>query len=96
MGATFGLVSKTIFGARIDMNWLRRNFDGHDKDSTKVQGEQHARVYIFMVIGGLLMPDKSRNLVHIRWLLKLITLEKWANSARVQPCWRRCTGRYVG
>ncbi|MBA0857810.1 hypothetical protein Goshw_017637, partial [Gossypium schwendimanii] len=24
------------------------------------------------LIGGILMPDKSRNLVHIRWLLHLM------------------------
>ncbi|KAH1107973.1 hypothetical protein J1N35_011741, partial [Gossypium stocksii] len=41
-------------------------------DSTKVQREKHARVYILMIIGGLLMSDKSRNLVHLRWLLKLV------------------------
>ncbi|MFQ6663167.1 hypothetical protein Gotur_030792 [Gossypium turneri] len=25
-----------------------------------------------MIIGGYLMPDLSRNLVHLRWLLKLV------------------------
>ncbi|KAG8498868.1 hypothetical protein CXB51_005282 [Gossypium anomalum] len=47
-----------VAGAQIDMNWLRRNFGGLDKELTKVQREQHARVYILMIIEGLLMPDR--------------------------------------
>ncbi|MBA0701606.1 hypothetical protein Goari_000028 [Gossypium aridum] len=34
--------------------------------------EQYARVYILQIIEGILMLDKSRNLVHLRWLLELI------------------------
>ncbi|MBA0703248.1 hypothetical protein Goari_022438, partial [Gossypium aridum] len=30
-------VLETIYRARIDMNWLRRNFNGLDEDLTKVQ-----------------------------------------------------------
>ncbi|KAG8473347.1 hypothetical protein CXB51_035459 [Gossypium anomalum] len=61
-----------IYGARIDMNCLKRNFSGLDADSIEVQREQHTQAYVFMIIGGLLMPNKSRNLVHLRWLLKLV------------------------
>ncbi|KAG8485997.1 hypothetical protein CXB51_019350 [Gossypium anomalum] len=32
---------------------------------------QYARAYILEMIGGYLMLDLSRNLVHLRWLLKL-------------------------
>ncbi|KAG8478811.1 hypothetical protein CXB51_028699 [Gossypium anomalum] len=66
------------------MSWLRRNFRGLDADSTKVEGlmrirlgqftrpigEEHAMN--FWIIGGILMRDKSQNLVHLRWLLKLV------------------------
>ncbi|MBA0696245.1 hypothetical protein Goari_002818 [Gossypium aridum] len=34
-------VPKMIYGARIDMNWLRRNSSGFDEDSSEVQREQH-------------------------------------------------------
>ncbi|MBA0620280.1 hypothetical protein Godav_006030 [Gossypium davidsonii] len=34
--------------------------------------EQHARAYILMIIRALLMPDKSQNLVYLRWLLKIV------------------------
>ncbi|MFQ6650109.1 hypothetical protein Gotur_023392 [Gossypium turneri] len=73
---TFGAGFGNQFWSPVDMNWLRRNFDGLDEDSIEVQREQHARAYIFMIIGGLLMPDKSRNLVHLRWLLNLINFRE--------------------
>ncbi|KAH1039659.1 hypothetical protein J1N35_041402 [Gossypium stocksii] len=40
----------------------------------RIKGEriQYARAYILEIIGGYLMLDLSRNLVHLRWLLKLI------------------------
>ncbi|MBA0862801.1 hypothetical protein Goshw_013071, partial [Gossypium schwendimanii] len=41
-------------------------------DSTVVERIQYTRAYILEIIGGYLMPDLSRNLVHLRWLLKLI------------------------
>ncbi|KAH1039009.1 hypothetical protein J1N35_040752 [Gossypium stocksii] len=62
----------TIYRAQIDMNWLKRNFGVIDAESSEVEREQHVRAYIFMIIGGLSMFDKSRNLVYLRWLLKLV------------------------
>ncbi|MBA0880336.1 hypothetical protein Goshw_013677, partial [Gossypium schwendimanii] len=40
-------------------------------DLTKVERIRYAQAYIIEIIGGYLMPDLSRNLVHLRWLLKL-------------------------
>ncbi|MBA0694226.1 hypothetical protein Goari_004542, partial [Gossypium aridum] len=54
------------------MAWLRRNFGELDEDLTKVKREQHVHAYILMAIRGILTPDKSQNLVHLRWLLKLV------------------------
>ncbi|MBA0620225.1 hypothetical protein Godav_005982, partial [Gossypium davidsonii] len=71
-----GRVSETIYGARIDMNLLKRNFGGLDGELSKVQKVKHARKYIDMIIEGLLMPNKSRNLVHLRWLLKLMEFKE--------------------
>ncbi|KAG8492868.1 hypothetical protein CXB51_010187 [Gossypium anomalum] len=69
--ANIGQGCKDIPG-RIDMGWLRETFLVLGDDSTEVQRVQYARVYILQILGGYLMPDKSRNLVHLRWLLKLI------------------------
>ncbi|MFQ6665705.1 hypothetical protein Gotur_032332, partial [Gossypium turneri] len=54
------------------MGWLRDTFPDPNDDSTEVERIQYARAYILQIIGGYLMPDLSRNLVHLRWLLKLV------------------------
>ncbi|KAK5771864.1 hypothetical protein PVK06_048118 [Gossypium arboreum] len=54
------------------MGWLRDIFSELDDDSTELEKIRYARAYILQIIGGYLMPDLSRNLVHLRWLLKLI------------------------
>ncbi|MBA0560785.1 hypothetical protein Golob_017662 [Gossypium lobatum] len=61
-----------IYRGRIEMNWLRRNFVGLDDDLIEVEREQQTRAYILHIIRGILIPDKSQTLVHLRWLLKLI------------------------
>ncbi|MBA0613289.1 hypothetical protein Godav_013749 [Gossypium davidsonii] len=70
------------------MAWLRNNFVKLAEDSTEERRERYAWVYIFQIIGGILMPDKSRNLVHLRWLLKLIDFNgagelSWRSTARL-------------
>ncbi|MBA0861972.1 hypothetical protein Goshw_003100 [Gossypium schwendimanii] len=52
--------------------WLRDIFLKPGNDSTKVERIRYAQAYILEMIGGYLMPDLSRNLVHLRWLLKLV------------------------
>ncbi|KAK5818538.1 hypothetical protein PVK06_023479 [Gossypium arboreum] len=73
-----------IFGARIDMNWLKRNIVELNAESREVEREQHARAYIFRIIEGLLMLDKSRNLVHLRWLLKFVDFREMSRHS-----WRK-------
>ncbi|MBA0759981.1 hypothetical protein Gotri_022783, partial [Gossypium trilobum] len=41
-------------------------------DSTEVERIRYVRAYILKMIGGYLMSDLSRNLIHLMWLLKLI------------------------
>ncbi|KAG8475721.1 hypothetical protein CXB51_032523 [Gossypium anomalum] len=54
------------------MDWLRDTFSKPDNDSTGLERIRYARAYIVEMIGGYLMPDLSRNRVHLRWLLKLV------------------------
>ncbi|KAH1057021.1 hypothetical protein J1N35_035086 [Gossypium stocksii] len=61
-----GRVLDMIYGARIDMNWLKKKFGGLNVELSEIEREQRAWTYILMIIGGLLMPDKSRNLFHLR------------------------------
>ncbi|MBA0876177.1 hypothetical protein Goshw_014819 [Gossypium schwendimanii] len=53
-------------------NLLRDTFLDSDDDSTEIERIRYAQAYILQIIEGYLMPDLSRNLVHLRWLLKLV------------------------
>ncbi|XP_017624864.1 serine/threonine-protein phosphatase 7 long form homolog [Gossypium arboreum] len=67
-----GAIPDNIYGGWIDMSWLRETFPVLGDDSIEVQIVQYAWAYILQIVRGYLMPDKSRNFVHLRWLLKLI------------------------
>ncbi|MBA0642775.1 hypothetical protein Goklo_027116 [Gossypium klotzschianum] len=66
-----------VIGSVQSADWgtLRNNFSELAEDSTKERRERYVRVYILQVIGGILMPNKSLNLVHLRWLLKLVNFK---------------------
>ncbi|MBA0729304.1 hypothetical protein Golax_023043 [Gossypium laxum] len=51
---------------------LRDTFLEPGNDSTGLERTRYARTYILEMIGGYLMSDLSQNLVHLRWLLKLV------------------------
>ncbi|MBA0819129.1 hypothetical protein Gohar_022414 [Gossypium harknessii] len=59
-----------IYGGQIEMGWLRDTFLESGNDLTEVERIRYARVYILEMIGGYLMLDLLRNLVHLRWLLE--------------------------
>ncbi|KAG8497102.1 hypothetical protein CXB51_008299 [Gossypium anomalum] len=67
-----GAIPDNVNGGRIEMGWLRDTFPELDDDSTELEKIRYARAYILQIIGGYLMPDLSRNLVPLRWLLKLV------------------------
>ncbi|MBA0680556.1 hypothetical protein Goari_012248, partial [Gossypium aridum] len=58
------------------MKWLEDNFGELDEHTTALKNEQYAQAFILRLIGDLLMPDKSQNLVHIRWLLHLVDFKE--------------------
>ncbi|PPS14423.1 hypothetical protein GOBAR_AA06155 [Gossypium barbadense] len=58
-----GKVSNTFEGGRISINWLEINFDKLPNDAMEEVVQQYARAFIIRLIGGILVPDKSRNLV---------------------------------
>ncbi|KAK5824391.1 hypothetical protein PVK06_019163 [Gossypium arboreum] len=67
-----GVILDNIYGGWIEMGWLQDTFPEPGNDSTEVERIRYARAYIFEMIGGYLMSNLSRNLVHLRWLLKLV------------------------
>ncbi|MFQ6671302.1 hypothetical protein Gotur_035895 [Gossypium turneri] len=58
------------------MKWLEDNFQTIEASASDVEKEQFAGAFILRLIGGLLMLDKSLNLVHLRWLLLLADLKE--------------------
>ncbi|MBA0664116.1 hypothetical protein Goklo_004168, partial [Gossypium klotzschianum] len=67
-----GAILDNIYGGWIEMSWLRDTFPEPGNNSIEVERIRYARAYILEMIGGYLMSDLSRNLVHLRWLLKLV------------------------
>ncbi|KAG8472888.1 hypothetical protein CXB51_034856 [Gossypium anomalum] len=67
-----GAIPDKFYRGQIEMGWLRDTFSEPGNDSTEVERIRYDRAYILEMIGGYLMPDLSRNLIHIGWLLKLI------------------------
>ncbi|MBA0634166.1 hypothetical protein Godav_029487, partial [Gossypium davidsonii] len=65
-------IPDNIYEGRVEIGWLRDIFPEPRKDSTEVERIRYARAYILKMIGGYLMSDLSRNLAHLRWLLKLV------------------------
>ncbi|KAH1048368.1 hypothetical protein J1N35_039152 [Gossypium stocksii] len=94
-----GAIPDRIKGGRIEMGWLRDTFPEPDHDSTEVELIRYARAYILQIIGGYLMPDLSRNLVHLRWLQKLVDFRaagklSWG-SAELATLYREMCGATV-
>ncbi|XP_038998440.1 serine/threonine-protein phosphatase 7 long form homolog [Hibiscus syriacus] len=58
-------------GGRIPLAWLQSNFQQLNENCSEDEAKAFARAYILRVIGGILMPDKSRNKVHCMWLRHL-------------------------
>ncbi|MBA0700299.1 hypothetical protein Goari_005605, partial [Gossypium aridum] len=68
--ALLGKVSDKFEGGRISINWFEDNFD----ELLSIHHE---------VNQGILMPEKSRNLVHVRWLLQLVDFNECG-----KPSWK--------
>ncbi|MBA0655064.1 hypothetical protein Goklo_007583 [Gossypium klotzschianum] len=69
-------MSNKFSSNRIYMKWFEDNFLHLNNSSSAVERQQFTRAFMLRLIGGFLMSDKSRNLVHLRWLLQLIDLKE--------------------
>ncbi|KAE8733142.1 hypothetical protein F3Y22_tig00001478pilonHSYRG00093 [Hibiscus syriacus] len=67
-----GRVSESFIGGRILLNWLDANFRELSADAYEDEVKMYARAYILQLIGGLLMLDKYRNLVHCMEMCRAI------------------------
>ncbi|MBA0818918.1 hypothetical protein Gohar_019675, partial [Gossypium harknessii] len=55
----------TLTGGRVEMGWLQDTFPDPGNDSTELERIRYAWAYILEMIGGYLMLDLSRNLIHL-------------------------------
>ncbi|KAG8472750.1 hypothetical protein CXB51_034645 [Gossypium anomalum] len=67
-----GAILDNIYGGQIEMSWLQDTFPELGNDLIELERIRYAGAYILEMIGCYLMPDLSRNLIHLRWLLKLV------------------------
>ncbi|KAH1038809.1 hypothetical protein J1N35_040552 [Gossypium stocksii] len=91
-----GAILNIIYGGRINIGWLRDTFLEPGDYSTEVGRVRYTWRYILQIPGGYLMSDKSRNLIHLRWLLKLIDFRLDVELNWGLSCCRHYTGRCVG
>ncbi|KAL4271775.1 hypothetical protein GQ457_13G020870 [Hibiscus cannabinus] len=61
-------------GGRVLITWLDEHFTDLSNNASIQLKEQFAHAHILRVIGGILMPDKSRNKVDLMWLCHLRVL----------------------
>ncbi|KAL4379854.1 hypothetical protein GQ457_02G027570 [Hibiscus cannabinus] len=63
-----GVSEKTdIDGKWVKLTWLKSAFE-HDGNSSNREVDCPERAYILLLIGGMLMPDKSSTMVHTQYL----------------------------
>ncbi|MBA0644140.1 hypothetical protein Goklo_028347 [Gossypium klotzschianum] len=70
----FGKVLDKFSGNQIDTKWLEIISYISTTLSSAVERQQFSRAFILRLTGGHLIPDKSRNLVHLP--LQLINLKE--------------------
>nr|XP_004490105.1 protein MAIN-LIKE 2-like [Cicer arietinum] len=63
-------------GNFIKLKWIKDTFDNVGENASEVEKQASCRAYILRMIGGLLMPDKSNNRVHLKYLSILGDLNK--------------------
>nr|KYP58130.1 Serine/threonine protein phosphatase 7 long form isogeny [Cajanus cajan] len=67
---------ESLIGSMIKLKWLRENMLELPEEPSQEQLHAHCRSYILGLIGGVLMPDKTGNKVHLMYLSLLINLRR--------------------
>lgn len=67
---------EAIISSAIKIKWLQDNMPPLPVEPTQQRLEAHCRAYILRLIGGVLMPDKTGNRVHLMYLTLLGDLER--------------------
>ena len=87
---------------RVRVRWLSEQFQGHLPDHAPDElVQQHARAYILWLIGGVLLPDKSQNLLKLMYLPLLRDIDEigqynWGSAALACLYRMLCRAAQVG
>jgi hypothetical protein len=65
-----------MVGQSVKLKWLKDTFADIPSNATTEQVKMHCRAYMLRLIGGLIIPDKSGNRVHLMYLPLLKNLER--------------------
>ncbi|RYQ82856.1 hypothetical protein Ahy_B10g101419 [Arachis hypogaea] len=68
----------TPHGTLVDvftLKWIRTHFQQMPLDAADDVMIQYARCYILYLLGGVLLPDKANNTVHVRYLPLLVDFD---------------------
>nr|KYP56584.1 Serine/threonine protein phosphatase 7 long form isogeny [Cajanus cajan] len=67
---------ESLIGSMIKLKWLRENMLELAEEPSQEELHAYCKAYILSLIGGVLMPDKADNKVHLMYLSLLINLRK--------------------
>ena len=67
---------ESLVGSMVKLKWLRDNLLQLPEEPSEEQLHAHCRAYILGLIGGVLMPDKIGNKVHLMYLSLLTNLQR--------------------
>lgn len=74
-----------MVGQFVKLKWLKDTFAHVPNNAAAEQVQQHCRAYLLRLIGGLVIPDKSCNRVHLMYLpllkhIQRVRLYSWGSA----------------
>ena len=67
---------ESLIGSQVKLKWLRENMLPLGEEQTEEQLHAHCRAYILGLIGGVLMPDRTGNKFHLKYLTFFTNLHR--------------------
>jgi len=77
---------ESLIGSQLKLKWLRENMFPLGEEPTEQQLHAHCRAYILGLIGGVLMPDRTSNKVHLIYLTFLTNLRRTTQYSWGSAC----------
>lgn len=75
-----------LVGNQIKFTWLLSEFKNVPEGASNKQLKQYCRAYLMMLIGGVILPDKSSNRVNIKYLPLLARFDRIGSYSWGSAC----------